>query len=119
MDSIARHFNPFSEAKTMSGEKMTEKLVRDKIPFIIQKSGQNPVVRKANRAEYQKKLKEKLREEVREFLESGNVGELADVLEVVLALAFIQKKSPKQLEKLRKEKANKRGAFRKRFLLKT
>jgi len=47
------------------------KLVRDKIPQIIEKSGKTPITHNASDKEYWKKLKEKLREEVDEFMEKG------------------------------------------------
>ena len=64
-----------------------EKLVRDKIPQIIRETGAEPLVRVADEAEYVQLLRRKLLEEVGEFLDSGATEELADILEVVLALA--------------------------------
>jgi len=64
------------------------KLVRDKIPQIIRSTGQEPVIRTADAKEYGVRLRDKLREEVAEFLDSDSAPEeLADVLEVVYALA--------------------------------
>ena len=54
------------------------KLVRDKIPKIIEKDGQTPVIHIANKKEYKQKLLEKLQEEVDEFLKDQNQEELAD-----------------------------------------
>jgi len=66
------------------------KLVRDGVPDAIRANGQIPITRTADTEEYVKLLREKLLEEVGEFLDAGPEGEaeeLADVLEVVFALA--------------------------------
>ncbi|MET9079992.1 nucleoside triphosphate pyrophosphohydrolase [Streptomyces sp. NPDC004232] len=66
------------------------KLVRDRIPQIIREDGAEPVTYTAGREEYRSRLRDKLGEEVAEFLESDEDSapeELADVLEVVRALA--------------------------------
>lgn len=62
------------------------KLVRDRIPEIIEQSGKKAVTRIAGDGEYRQYLREKLQEEVGEFMENGNPEELADILEVVFAL---------------------------------
>jgi predicted house-cleaning noncanonical NTP pyrophosphatase (MazG superfamily) len=88
------------------------KLVRDKIPQIIRSKGQEPVVYKASAEEYEIRLRDKLREEVEEYLASDNDREeLADILEVLYALARQAGTDQQQLEKLRAAKAEKRGGF--------
>ena len=62
------------------------KLVRDKIPKLIENSGEKPIVRILGENEYQSCLEAKLDEEVAEFHKDKNVEELADILEVVYAL---------------------------------
>ncbi|MFJ3311112.1 nucleoside triphosphate pyrophosphohydrolase, partial [Streptomyces sp. NPDC086549] len=65
------------------------KLVRDGIPQIIREGGAEPVVYTAGPEEYRGRLRDKLGEEVAEFLtadEAAAPGELADVLEAVRAL---------------------------------
>lgn len=62
------------------------KLVRDKIPEIILAQGEKPVTRVLEDAEYLACLEQKLREETAEYLESGKLDELADIMEVVYAL---------------------------------
>ncbi|MGM5484416.1 MAG: nucleoside triphosphate pyrophosphohydrolase [Nanobdellota archaeon] len=92
-----------------------DKLVRDNIPEIIKNEGKVPKTHKAPDDEYKHKLKAKLKEEVDEFLEEPKGEELADILEVVYALRdFYQ---IKDLEKLRKEKAEERGSFREKIVL--
>lgn len=62
------------------------KLVRDRIPEIIRRNGEEPVSYVADASEYRQRLRDKLSEETDEFLQAdGEVAkeELADVLEVV------------------------------------
>jgi predicted house-cleaning noncanonical NTP pyrophosphatase (MazG superfamily) len=92
------------------------KLVRDGIPQIIRDSGVEPVTRVAGAEEYRGLLRAKLAEEVEEFLASDDPNELADVLEVVLALAGDLGVDRDQLEKLRAAKALQRGRFADRIV---
>lgn len=94
-----------------------DKLVRDSIPDIIRAKGTEPVTRQASLEEYEEKLREKLQEEVGEYLESGAPEELADVLEVVYALGSLTSHTPEDLEKLRLAKAAERGGFKERIIL--
>lgn len=95
---------------------MNGKLVRDLIPDIIRGNGQTPITRIADTIEYTTKLRDKLREEVEEFLQSGDLEELADILEVVTALAAPAGLSRDDLESLRASKAAERGAFTRGFI---
>ncbi|MEW1694175.1 nucleoside triphosphate pyrophosphohydrolase [Streptomyces sp. NPDC093249] len=95
------------------------KLVRDRIPQIIRDAGEDPVTYEAGTEEYQSRLRDKLGEEVAEFLaadEESAPEELADVLEVVRALAGELGVGPDQLEKLREAKAEERGGFADRIV---
>jgi predicted house-cleaning noncanonical NTP pyrophosphatase (MazG superfamily) len=87
------------------------KLVRDRIPEIIRTTGVEPVTRIADDAEYRGLLRAKLVEETQEFLDSEEPHELADVLEVVLALADELGVDRDELEQLRVAKADERGGF--------
>ena len=93
------------------------KLVRDKIPQIIKDSGKTAVTRVADDNEYLQLLRAKLLEETNEYLESGAAEELADILEVVLALAKAGGCSEEALFALREDKAAKRGGFDEKILL--
>ncbi len=93
------------------------KLIRDKIPEIIKKKGKIPIIHIASNDEYYKKLKEKLQEEVNEFLKEGNEEELADILEVIYAICGFKKIDKEKLELLRKKKARERGGFKDRIIL--
>jgi predicted house-cleaning noncanonical NTP pyrophosphatase (MazG superfamily) len=92
------------------------KLVRDRIPEIIRLHGQTPIVRPAARDEYGRLLRAKLVEEVDEFLCSDDPEELADVLEVLLALADDVGVGPDRLERLRSTKALNCGRFAQRLV---
>jgi predicted house-cleaning noncanonical NTP pyrophosphatase (MazG superfamily) len=67
--------------------KRYNKLVRDKVPEIIKKSGKTCKTRQLSDREYRHCLNEKLREEVDEFLESPCIEEIADIIEVLEALS--------------------------------
>ncbi|MFC9595696.1 hypothetical protein ACFTUC_38595 [Streptomyces sp. NPDC056944] len=95
------------------------KLVRDRIPQIIRKAGADPVTYIAGPEEYRSRLRDKLGEEVAEFLgadEDSAPEELADVMEVVRALAMDLGVDADLLEKIRDGKAGERGGFAERIV---
>ncbi|MEU4496918.1 nucleoside triphosphate pyrophosphohydrolase [Streptomyces sp. NPDC023998] len=95
------------------------KLVRDRIPQIIREDGAEPITYTAGPEEYRSRLRDKLGEEVAEFLaadEESAPEELADVLEVVRALATELGVDADQLEKIREAKARERGGFADRIV---
>lgn len=98
---------------------MTEyhKLVRDKIPEIIEQSGETPVTHIAEGPEYQMRLREKLCEEAEEFRESGNPEELGDVLDVLEAIRAAEEIDREELTRLRKQKSSDRGGFEEGIVL--
>ena len=96
---------------------MKAKLVRDKIPEIIKGENAIPIIRVADKDEYWEKLKEKLKEEVEEFLRDESDEELADILEVIYAICEFKGLGKDDLERIRKEKAKERGAFKNRIIL--
>jgi predicted house-cleaning noncanonical NTP pyrophosphatase (MazG superfamily) len=93
------------------------KLVRDKIPEIIESSGKKSVTDILSEQDYLVMLDEKLNEELAEYQESKSMEELADLLEVMKAVAAARGSSMEEVEQIRKEKAAKRGGFEKRILL--
>lgn len=94
------------------------KLVRDKIPDIIRAQGEIPKVRELGEAEYIVSLHRKLDEEVAEYHAEINLEELADIMEVLFALADTMEFSREELLALCAEKREARGGFGKRqFLL--
>jgi predicted house-cleaning noncanonical NTP pyrophosphatase (MazG superfamily) len=92
------------------------KLVGDKIPEMIRTRGEEVRTHVLDEAELSLELRRKLREETEEFLGPGSLEELADVLEVVYALAQTQGLSREELETIRLNKRQERGGFEKRIL---
>ncbi|WP_353616188.1 nucleoside triphosphate pyrophosphohydrolase [Bacillus sp. AFS053548] len=101
--------------------KYYNKLVRDKIPAVITKSGSTYKTEVLGEKEYIQKLNEKLNEELEEFYNATpeeTVGEIADILEVLYALAEMKGISIEEIEKVRLQKKEDRGGFKDRILLK-
>jgi predicted house-cleaning noncanonical NTP pyrophosphatase (MazG superfamily) len=100
------------------------KLVRDKIPEIISRGGSEFSIRTLTDDEYRIELRNKLGEELDEYLEEAKKGddtsaveELADLLELIHALTAIHGSSPEELERVRSQKAEKRGGFKGKLFL--
>jgi predicted house-cleaning noncanonical NTP pyrophosphatase (MazG superfamily) len=95
---------------------MKGKLVRDKIPEIIQQSGLTPVIETASPENYRQYVKAKLQEELNEYLSSENVDELADIIEVCFAAATLQGLSQNKLLDVVENKRKQRGGFTQRII---
>ena len=93
------------------------KLVRDKIPAIIEAQGRKPSFCILDDAQYAQELARKLDEEVREFHADKNLEELADILEVVYALTEHLGCSKEQLLEVYEKKHAERGGFQNRVFL--
>ena len=93
------------------------KLVRDRIPEIIEQSGKTCICSVLTDEEYLKLLDEKLDEELAEYQESKSMEELADLLEVMRAVALARGSSLEEVEEIRRLKADRRGGFEKKILL--
>lgn len=93
------------------------KLVRDKMPEIIEENGGIPISRILDDKEYKKCLDEKLIEEVKEYLKDDNEEELADVYEVFINILKYKGIELKKIEELALEKRLKRGGFDKKIYL--
>lgn len=102
-------------------EKIYNKLVRDNIPEIISKDNRNPITRILNDEEYKQELEKKLLEEYKEVLETQTteerIEELADMLEIIQALATLENKTLKDVIEAAKVKRLKRGSFEKKIFL--
>jgi|BioPla2DNA2_1021312.scaffolds.fasta_scaffold17646_3 predicted house-cleaning noncanonical NTP pyrophosphatase (MazG superfamily) len=98
-------------------KKYYNKLVRDKIPEIIETAGKHADIRIADDSEYANLLREKLTEEVDEYLQSDDPEELADIIEVVISLGALYNLSVDGLMKTAADKREKRGGFEKRIVL--
>lgn len=97
--------------------KTFNKLVRDKIPEIIKNNNENCITRILSDEEYLDELNKKIQEEMKEYLESGDIEELADMEEVLRAILDAKKCSYQEFEKIRMDKVNKRGAFKNKIFL--
>lgn len=97
------------------------KLVRDEIPTIIAKTGKQATFRTLDEEEFLVEAKKKLHEELAEYEEAATdadaVEELADLLELIQALAKTHGTTPEQLEAIRRDKQQKRGGFEERLYL--
>ena len=94
------------------------KLVRDRIPEIIEKAGKECSTAVLSGDEYLAMLDEKLNEELAEYQESKSMEELADLLEVMGAVVKARGYTWEELTKVRKKKFEERGGFEKKILLK-
>ena len=99
--------------------KTYNKLVRDNIPAIIQAKGAACETEILSDADYLRLLDAKLDEELTEYHQDQNLEELADLMEVIYACAKARGYTVAELESVRAEKAEKRGGFDRKILLKT
>ena len=98
--------------------KQYHKLVRDRIPEIIEADGKTCICETLSDDDYITLLDQKLNEELLEYQESKSLEELADLLEVMQAVVKARGWTLEELEKVRAAKAAKRGGFGKKILLK-
>ena len=102
-------------------EKVFNKLVRDNIPDIIASNGEEAVIKVLDDYEYKKELYKKLLEETNEVISSKGsnetIEELADVLEILSAIAKLNGKMLDDVVEAAKQKKLKRGGFEKRIFL--
>ncbi|WP_024861856.1 nucleoside triphosphate pyrophosphohydrolase [Ruminococcus flavefaciens] len=93
------------------------KLVRDKIPDIIERAGKKPVTHILSDEEFYLELESKLNEEFAEYQADKSIEELADMIEVIYAITEARGWSVSELETTRKKKAEKRGSFKAKIYL--
>lgn len=101
-------------------ERIYNKLVRDKISSIIEAKGETPIFKALGEVDYKNELEKKLYEEYKEVIESNGTDraeELADMLEVIKALANLENKSLDDIIKIANDKSKKRGAFENKIYL--
>jgi predicted house-cleaning noncanonical NTP pyrophosphatase (MazG superfamily) len=99
-----------------------KKLIRDKIPEIIGKSGNKYNTRVLENEEYKKELLKKIIEEAQEVSEAGNnkkelTKEIGDVLEIINYLIEVFGLDRNEIEKIRQERKESRGGFDKKLFL--
>ncbi|WP_139490116.1 nucleoside triphosphate pyrophosphohydrolase [Brevibacillus dissolubilis] len=97
------------------------KLIRDRIPQIMDEAGKTYTIRTLSDDEYKTELQKKCQEELNEYLAAENdtdsVEELADLLELIHTLVRIHGSTPEELEAVRVKKAEKRGGFEEKLFL--
>ena len=98
-------------------KKTINKLVRDNIPSICKANAQLPETMILDDKRYTSALREKLKEEASEYLASNEIEELADVIEVIEALAENQGSSLEEVMQIKKSKQKKNGGFKNKVLL--
>lgn len=98
--------------------KRYNKLVRDKIPEIIEEQGKSCEIEIASKEDIGELLEKKLMEEVNEYLADKNLEELADVMEVLFGLANHLGYTEEELLEKRMRKLEERGGFREGIVLK-
>lgn len=99
---------------------MTEnssKAIRDFIPEILKLSGREFMIRELSDSSFLPELENKLEEELKEYLQSKELEELADLLEVIYRIAELRSSSKAELEAIRQQKKHERGGFEKNLLL--
>lgn len=99
--------------------KVYNKLVRDKIPQIIEAAGKKHHTHILDDKAYLTSLNQKLQEELDEYLEDESVEELADMVEVIIAILNHKQVSLETFESIRKKKQEDRGAFDKKIFLRS
>lgn len=100
-------------------EKITkyDKLVRDKIPQVLDAKGIKSVTHRVEGDEYFARLVAKLREEVEEFAKDTKEEEIADIMEVLNAVILAKGFSKEKIEEIRKKKLGERGGFSEKIIL--
>jgi len=97
------------------------KLVRDKIPKAIERSGKAFQTRILSDNEYKQVLQKKLQEELEEYISAPNdqnaIEELADILELIHAITATHGSSMEELEQVRIKKLTDRGGFKDKVFL--
>lgn len=99
-----------------------EKLVRDKIPNVIANSGKKFQAHKLGNSGlendfYHVLLQRKLKEECKEYFESENIEELADIYEVIMAIANYHGLEMIDIINIANDKYEERGGFEDRVYL--
>lgn len=93
------------------------KLVTDKIPKIIEQDGKKAKVTVLDDIEYHKCLINKLHEEVQEFIESDDVEEIADIIEVIDSILKVKGITWSHIRDIQDNKRKKNGGFNKKYFL--
>lgn len=99
------------------------KLIRDRIPEIIQADGKTPTVKTLDDTEYLIELKKKVIEEAQELQAAETsddiINELSDLQELIDAILESHKITKGELAKTQEAKRTKRGGFSQKLFLKS
>ena len=112
------HAKAQERINAMKKRTVHNKLVRDRIPEIIEASGRTCITEVLPEDAYIQALDAKLSEELAEYQQSKSLEELADLLEVMGAVVKARGYTWDDLTRVRKEKRAQRGAFDQRIFLK-
>ena len=93
------------------------KAIRDKIPEIIRESGEKCNIQTLSDEKFLVEIEKKLSEEVTEYQNDKNPEELADILELIYRIAQLKGISKQELEQIRIKKLQDRGGFDKNLFL--
>ena len=96
------------------------KLIRDRIPEIIERDNKKYAVAIIPPVEFDIALREKLVEEAQEAIKADDddlIAELADIQEIMLALLKLHEIDEVELENVRTQRFHERGSFEKRLKL--
>lgn len=94
-----------------------DKLIRDRIPEIIEKIGKQAIVQRVEGDQLLELLNKKLFEELEEYNESGEIEELADLVEVVKAILEHKGIALDDFDGIRERKKISKGGFKEGLLL--
>lgn len=120
-DFLGEWFEVYNEAPPVEikpGRKVYNKLIRDNMQKLIEDDCKEATFCMVSGKDKTEALKNKLQEEVNEFLESGHITELADIVEVIHGIAENMGKTFQEVEELRIKKKEKRGGFSQGLFLK-
>lgn len=97
------------------------KLVRDRVPELIQADGRRVIIKHLNQAEKFENARLKLYEEFKEY-EDANIDEecleeLVDILELAYALGKMHGASFEEMESIRAKKREQKGGFERGLFL--
>ena len=101
----------------MKNEKIYNKLIRDRIPEVIESSGKKFSSHIASEVEYKEELLKKVYEELEEFKETPCAEEMADIFEVLEGLMAVYNINADTMRNIKEKKTKDRGAFEKRIIL--
>ena len=116
-------FNEYTNLSDIVFMKTYDKLVRDRIPEIIQKEGNTADIIILSEESFKQAIKEKLIEEATEVCNAQNrddiLSELADLQEVMDTIKQLYNINTLEVNTIQAVKALQRGKFEKRLYLKS